>query len=92
MIYQNPAYGHELNSLFLDIIYYGSQEQFVTEPTKKENILDLVFISLPIVSETSVVPEMSDHRAVSFGANCAAYLPQNVAEHDTIGEMQLGKI
>ena len=39
---QNPAYSYALNSLFLDIIYDSSLEQFVTDPNRNENILDLV--------------------------------------------------
>ena len=51
------------------------------DPTRGENILDLVFTSLPIVSETSVVPGMSDHEAVLFSVNSAGYLSQNVTDH-----------
>jgi len=39
---QNPAYGFELNSLSLDIIHDSSLEQYVTDPTWNDNILDLV--------------------------------------------------
>jgi len=73
---QNPAFGFEINSLFLDIIYDSSLEQFVSDPTRNENILDLVFTSLPTVSDISVVPGMSDHEAVLFRVNTEAYVPR----------------
>jgi len=76
---QNPAYGSELNSLFLDIVDDSSLEQFVTDPTRNENILDLVFTSFQTVSDIS---GMSDHEAVLLRINAEAYVcPQNVTEH-----------
>ena len=68
----NPAYGHEINSLFLDIINDYSLEQFVTFPTRGNNILDLVFSSQPIISQISIVPGMSDHEATLFSINSGA--------------------
>ena len=43
---QNPVYGFELNYLFLDIIRDSSLEQFVTDPTRKDNIFYLPSNSL----------------------------------------------
>ena len=65
----NPAYGHEINLLFLDIIDDYSLEQFVIFPTRDNNILDLVFSSQPMISQISVVPGMSDHEAILFSVN-----------------------
>jgi len=81
MVVDNPAYGSELNSLFLDIVDDSSLEQFVIDPTRNENILDLVFTSHQTVSDISIVPGMSDHEAVFFRINAEAYVPQNVTEH-----------
>ena len=62
----NPVYGHEINSLFLDVINDCSLEQFVTSPTRGNYTLDLTFSSQSIISGTSIVPGMSDHEAVLF--------------------------
>ena len=68
----------------MDIIYDSSLEQFVTDPTRNENILDLVFTSLPIFSETSVGPGMSDHEAVLFSVKVEAYVPCPLPSNQTI--------
>ena len=47
-------YGHEINSLFLDVIHDCSLEQFITSPTRGSNTLDLTFSSQSIISDTSV--------------------------------------
>ena len=51
----NPIYGHEINSLFVDVISDCSLKQFVTSPTRRNNILDLTFSSQPIISDVSIV-------------------------------------
>ena len=71
----NPIYGHKINSLFLDIINDCSLEQFVMPPTRGNNILDLTFSSQPIISDTSIVPGMSDHEAVLFTIHPKAKIP-----------------
>lgn len=77
----NPIYGHENNSLFLDIINDYSLEQFVTSPTKGNNILDLTFSSQPIISGTSIVLGMSDHEAVLFTIHPKAKIPYTKLDH-----------
>ena len=62
----NPVYGHEINFLFRDVINDCSLEQCVTSPTRGSNTLDLTFSSQSIISDTSIVPGMSDHEAVLF--------------------------
>ena len=62
----NTFYRHEINSLFLDVINDCSLEQFVTSPTRGNNILGLTFSSQPIISDTYIVSGMSDHEAVLF--------------------------
>ena len=77
----NPAYGHEINSLFLDIINDFSLEQFVTFPTRDKNILDLIFSSQPIIPKLSVIPGMSDHEAILFSINSGANICHTKLEH-----------
>jgi len=64
----NPTYGVELNNLFLNDT---GLEQFVTTPTRNDNILDLVLPTSPNVIDLNVTPGMYDHEAVVFyfGAN-----------------------
>uniref|UniRef100_A0A224Z1Y6 Uncharacterized protein n=1 Tax=Rhipicephalus zambeziensis TaxID=60191 RepID=A0A224Z1Y6_9ACAR len=39
--------------------------QYVTEPTRENSILDLLFCNSPhLVNSTSVIPGLSDHQAV----------------------------
>ena len=54
----NPTYGSELNSVFLETMNDASLEQYVTEPTRQNNILDLV---LSNNNNLNVVPGISDH-------------------------------
>ena len=54
----NSVYGHEINSLFLDIINDYNIKQFLTHPTRGNNTLDLTISSQPIISDTSIVPGM----------------------------------
>jgi len=42
-------------------------EQFVTQPTRNQNITDLVFTTHPdLINDINVVPGISDHEAVTF--------------------------
>ena len=77
----NPVYGHEINSLFLDVINDCSLEQFVTSPTRGNNTLDLTFSSQSIISDTSIVPGMSDHEAVLFTIHLKAKIPHTKLDH-----------
>ena len=44
-ITSSPAYGRELNSLFMEIIDDYGLEQFVYQPTRQGNILDIILTS-----------------------------------------------
>ena len=40
-------------------------EQIITEPTRRENILDLRFVSHPsYINQYKIVPGLSDHDAI----------------------------
>ena len=43
----NPAYGLEVNYLLIDILNDNHLEQLVTQPTRGNNILDLLFCTFP---------------------------------------------
>ena len=69
----SPAYGREINDLFLDLINDVSLEQLVFQPTRQRNILDLVLSSHPdTISNVEVVPGMSDHEIIVFDINLYA--------------------
>ena len=78
----NPVYGHETNSLFLDVINDCCLEQFVTSPTRGSNTLDLTFSSQSIISDTSIVPGMSDHEAVLFTIHLKAKILHTKLNHN----------
>ena len=77
----NPVYGHETNSLFLDVINDCSFEQFVTSPTRGSNTLDLTFSSQSIISDTSIVLGMSDHKAILFTIQLGAKILHTKLHH-----------
>ena len=77
----NPVYGHEINSLFLDVINDCSLEQFVTSPTRGNYTLDLTFSSQSIISDTSIVPGMSDHEDVLFKIHLKAEILHTKLDH-----------
>ena len=77
----NPVYGHEINSLFLDVISNCSLEQFVTSSTRGNNTLDLTFSSQSIISDTSIVPRMSYHEAVQFTIHLKAKILHTKLDH-----------
>ena len=77
----NPLYGHEINSLFLDVINDCSLEQFVTSPNRGNYTLDLTFLSQSIISDTSIVPGMSDHEAVLFTIHLKAKILHTKLDH-----------
>ena len=55
-----------MNQLAVDMMNNMFMTQMVNEPTRQKNILDLVFTSCPdLVKNTSVIPGISDHSAVS---------------------------
>ena len=56
----NTALGQDLK----DICDNAGLSQIVREPTRKNNLLDLVLTSMPDISKASVLSSISDHRAV----------------------------
>ena len=69
-IQSNPTYGTEINNKFLDIVNDHSLSQHVLEPTRGNNILDLVFTTKPdMVTNVNVESGMSDHNLVVFDVN-----------------------
>ena len=61
------TYGNDVNYLFIETVNDFGLEQFVTQPTRNNHILDLVFTSQPeLISDINVVPGISNHEAVSF--------------------------
>ena len=62
-----PTYGAEVNNLFVDVINDFSLEQQILEPTRNDNVLDLVLTTSPyLIDNIKVVPGMSDHEAVTL--------------------------
>jgi len=41
----NPQYGYAINEFLIDIANDNGLEQFINEPTRENNILDLLFCS-----------------------------------------------
>ena len=61
----NPTYGTDVNQLLLESVNEFGLEQLVTDPTRRGNILDLIFSSHPeSIKNVEVIPGMSDHEAV----------------------------
>ena len=58
-ITHSPAYGRELNSLFLEIIDDYDLEQLVHQPTRQGNILDIILTSDPdMITNVDTAPEI----------------------------------
>ena len=71
---RNPTYGYETNSLFVEMMNNYGFEQFVTQPTREDHILDLFLSTHPdIIENVQVVPGISDHEAVT----CQLVLPSD---------------
>ena len=71
-INRNPNYGYETNSLFVEMMNDYGFEQFVTQPTREDHLLDLVLSTNPdIIENVQVVPGISDHEAIT----CQLVLP-----------------
>ena len=74
-----PTYDHEINQLFLDTINEFGLEQLITQITRVNNILDLVFfIQLNIISNLQVIPGISDCEAILFHLGLATSLSVHV--------------
>jgi hypothetical protein len=58
----NPQYGYTVNRTLLDTAEEHGLSQHVTEPTRLDNILDLLFTTNPsLVKQVDNCPGMSDH-------------------------------
>jgi len=57
-----PTYGSSLNNLFLDTLADAGLEQYVYQPTRQNDILDLVFLLI----QDSQISGISDHDATIF--------------------------
>ncbi|CAG2231580.1 unnamed protein product [Mytilus edulis] len=61
----NPQYGKALNEKLIEISNNNDMNQMVNEPTRGQNILDLLMTTNPgLVSNIEVHPGMSDHQVV----------------------------
>ncbi|XP_072014916.1 uncharacterized protein [Amphiura filiformis] len=66
----NPQYGHRVNRLFLDIAEEHGLQQNVHEPTRLDNILDLLLTTYPdLIENVQVSSGMSDHSVVTAEVN-----------------------
>ena len=62
----NPQYGYRVNRLFLDTVNEHGLQQHVQEPTRLNNILDLLLTTYPdLVDNVQVSAGMSDHSVVT---------------------------
>ena len=65
-IISSPAYGRELNSLFLEIIDDYGLEQLVYQPTRQGNMLDIILTSDPdMITNVDTAPGISDHEVAN---------------------------
>ena len=63
----NPVHGREVNSTFVDIVKWIHLEKQVSECTKGNHILDLVFASqCNTINKIGMIPGMSYHDALRF--------------------------
>ena len=77
-IRSNPQYANEISEKMLGIMDEFNLKQVVQEPTRQNNILDLVFTTHPdLIEGTYVVPGMSDHSAVICDINFKTKPPIN---------------
>ena len=69
----NPQYGQAINSKLVEIANNNDLIQMVTEPTRGNNILDLLFTTNPaLVEHIEIHPGMSDHNIVITDVNLRA--------------------
>ncbi|XP_072022866.1 uncharacterized protein [Amphiura filiformis] len=72
----NPQYGLAVNEAMLDLVNKFNLERKVLEPTRLDNILDLILTTVPeCVKDVMVIPGMSDHEAVT--AECDTNIQTN---------------
>jgi hypothetical protein len=66
----NNNYNMEINNKFVEALEENCLNQAVTEPTRQDNILDLVLTTNPLIIENiSVEDGMSDHKIVITDIN-----------------------
>jgi hypothetical protein len=66
----NPQYGKEINKKLTDIVNENELTQIVREPTRGNNIIDLMFTTNPgLISSVEVHPGMSDHNVIITDVN-----------------------
>ena len=64
-IKSNPQYGRDINEKMVEIVRDFNLTQIVKEPTRENNILDLIFTTNPdLVKDIQIHPGMSDHEIV----------------------------
>ena len=69
----NPQYGKEINKKLTDIVNENDLTQVVREPTRGNNILDLMFTTNPgFISSIEVHPGMSDYIVIITDVNLKA--------------------
>ena len=82
-INDNPQYGRQVNETMLDFIDKFYLEQHVLKPTRLDNILDLIFTTMPdSIHNIQIIPGMSDHEAV--GAECDTDIHRNKRKQRTV--------
>ena len=79
----NPQYGLLVNECMLDIVEAFHLEQQVSEPTRLNNVLDLILTTMPdSVGSVNIVPGMSDHEGVP--AECETNIQTNKKQPRTV--------
>lgn len=58
------------NSLLIDTVHDNFLTQVVSQPTRGQNILDLILTSSDYVEDLSVREPFSDHNLITFKINC----------------------
>jgi hypothetical protein len=67
----SPQYCKTVNDLGLELVNTTGLTQVVQEPTRGNNILDLMFVLSPdMVKDTSIIPGIGDHEAVCLKYDC----------------------
>lgn len=80
----NQPFGNynRLCTEFLDLIFSLSFAQYVLEPTRNNNVLDLVFCSLPNIIQSCHVGELfSDHCIVFFDLSLYSCSPTTISSY-----------
>ena len=91
-----PQYGLEVNQLCIDICNNFYLTQTVTEPTRYDNTLDLIFTTNPdLVNNVKVIPGVSDHKSptadVSLKAKTNVKKPRTVFMYNKMNKEAMEK-